>query len=325
MAENNQVATTGQTGLANLKSILNAPSVVEQFQNALAENKNLFIASIIDLYNGDKSLQECNPSTIVQECLKAAVLDLPINRALGFAYIVVYKNKVKQTDPQTGRTVEVKVPTPTFIPGYKGYIQLAMRTGQYRTINADVVYEGELQTANRLSGEVNLGGQKTSDKIIGYFCYFELLNGYSKTLYMSVEDMAAYAKRYAPGIKFKKEVTVADLIKKANSGIASNTVGWEGNFNDMALKTVIRRLLSKYGYLSIKMMSALGHDTEAENRALAARNDALQLADAQTLNLDAAEVSYEEVVNEETGEVTQQPKADEAAPAVEEVPQEPNY
>ena len=152
MAENNQVATTGQTGLAKLKSILNAPSVVEQFQNALAENKNLFIASIIDLYNGDKSLQECNPSTIVQECLKAAVLDLPINRALGFAYIVVYKNKVKQTDPQTGRTVEVKVPTPTFIPGYKGYIQLAMRTGQYRTINADVVYEGELQTANRLSG-----------------------------------------------------------------------------------------------------------------------------------------------------------------------------
>lgn len=292
---------------------------------SLAENKNLFIASIIDLYNGDKSLQECNPSTIVQECLKAAVLDLPINRALGFAYIVVYKNKVKQTDPQTSRTVEVKVPTPTFIPGYKGYIQLAMRTGQYRTINADVVYEGELQTANRLSGEVNLGGQKTSDKIIGYFCYFELLNGYSKTLYMSVEDMAAYAKRYAPGIKFKKEVTVADLIKKANSGIASNTVGWEGNFNDMSLKTVIRRLLSKYGYLSIKMMSALGHDTEAENRALAARNDALQLADAQTLNLDAAEVSYEEVVNEETGEVTQQPKADEAAPAVEEVPQEPNY
>lgn len=119
MAENNQVATTGQTGLAKLKSILNAPSVVEQFQNALAENKNLFIASIIDLYNGDKSLQECNPTTIVQECLKAAVLDLPINRALGFAYIVVYKNKVKQTDPQTGRTVEVKVPTPTFIPGYK--------------------------------------------------------------------------------------------------------------------------------------------------------------------------------------------------------------
>ena len=325
MADNNQIAQAPQTGLAKLKTMLNAPSVQEQFQNALAENKDLFVASIIDLYNGDKSLQECNPSAIVQECLKAAVLDLPINRALGFAYIVVYKNKKKVTDPQTGRTDWVVVPTPTFIPGYKGYIQLAMRTGQYRTINADVVYEGELQTANRLSGEVNLGGQKTSDKIIGYFCYFELLNGYSKTLYMSVEDMAAYAKRYAPGIKFKKEVTVADLIKKANSGIASNTVGWEGNFNDMSLKTVIRRLLSKYGYLSIKMMSALGHDTEAENRALAARNDALQLADAQTLNLDAAEVSYEEVVNEETGEVTQQPKADEAAPAVEEVPQEPNY
>lgn len=307
MAENNQIAQAGQTGIAKLKAVLNAESVQEQFQNALAENKDLFIASIIDLYNGDKSLQECNPNAIVMEALKAAVLDLPISRSLGFAYIVVYKNKKKVTDPQTGRTDYVIVPTPTFIPGYKGYIQLAMRTGQYRTINADMVYEGELRTVNRLSGEVALDGKRTSDKVVGYFCYFQLLNGYSKTLFMSVEEMAKYAKRYAPGIK--KDTTIAQLIAKANDGIVSKSVGWEGNFNDMALKTVIRRLISKYGYLSIKMQNAIGHDTEAENRALIARNDTLQIAEAQQLDLDSTTVDYEEVVDTETGEVKQQPNA----------------
>lgn len=307
MAENNQIAQAGQIGIAKLKAVLNAESVQEQFQNALAENKDLFIASIIDLYNGDKSLQECNPNAIVMEALKAAVLDLPISRSLGFAYIVVYKNKKKVTDPQTGRTDYVIVPTPTFIPGYKGYIQLAMRTGQYRTINADMVYEGELRTVNRLSGEVALDGKRTSDKVVGYFCYFQLLNGYSKALFMSVEEMAKYAKRYAPGIK--KDTTIAQLIAKANDGIVSKNVGWEGNFNDMALKTVIRRLISKYGYLSIKMQNAIGHDTEAENRALIARNDTLQIAEAQQLDLDSTTVDYEEVVDTETGEVKQQPNA----------------
>lgn len=300
MADNNQIAQAGQTGIAKLKAVLNAESVQEQFQNALAENKDLFIASIIDLYNGDKSLQECNPNAIVMEALKAAVLDLPVSRSLGFAYIVVYKNKKKVTDPHTGRVDYVTVPTPTFIPGYKGYIQLAMRTGQYRTINADMVYEGELRTVNRLSGEVALDGKRTSDKVVGYFCYFQLLNGYSKTLFMSVEEMAKYAKRYAPGIK--KETTVAQLIAKANDGIVSKSVGWEGNFNDMALKTVIRRLISKYGYLSIKMQNAIGHDTEAENRALISRNDTLQIADAQQLDLDSTTVDFEEV-DTETGEV----------------------
>lgn len=308
MADNNQIATQSHGGgLAKLKAVLNAESVQEQFANALAENKDLFVASIIDLYNGDASLQTCNPNAIVTEALKAAVLDLPISRSLGFAYIVVYKNKKKVTDPQTGRTDWVVVPTPTFIPGYKGYIQLAMRTGQYRTINADYVYEGELRTVNRLSGEVALDGTRKSDKIVGYFCYFELLNGYSKTLFMSVEDMAKYAKRYAPGIK--KDTTVAQLIAKANDGIVSKSVGWEGNFNDMALKTVIRRVLSKYGYLSIKMQNAITADDNAAQHALVAREEALQIADAKTLDLDASTVEYEEVVDESTGEVTQQAKS----------------
>lgn len=312
MAENNQIAQQPQqtSGVAKLKAVLNADTVQEQFRNALQEDKDLFIASIIDLYNGDKSLQTCNPNAIVCEALKAAVLDLPISRSLGFAYIVVYKNKKKviTTDPQTGaqRQEWIVEPTPTFIPGYKGYIQLAMRTGQYRTINADFVYEGELRTVNRLSGEVALDGKRTSDKIVGYFCYFELLNGYRKTFFMSVEDMAKYAKRYSPSVK--KETTIAQLIAKANDGIVGKQVGWEGNFNDMALKTVIRRVLSKFGYLSIKKQNAIAADDNAAQHALVTRRQTLAIAEAKPIDLDTSTVEYEEVVDETTGEVTQQAK-----------------
>lgn len=294
-----------------LKATINAPSIQEQFKNALGEHKDTFVASLIDLYTGDKSLQTCKPSAIIIEALRAATLRLPLNKALGFAYIVVYNNSVKVTNEQTGREEWIKVPTPTFIPGYKGYIQLAMRTGQYRTINADVVYEGEVRKVNKLTGEIAFDGEKTSDKIIGYFCYFELLNGFSKTLYVTVEDMAAYVKLYSPSVK--KETTVAQLIAKANDGIIGKKVGWEGNFNDMALKTVIRRLLSKYGYLSVEMQNAMAHDVEDE--AMSNRNDTLDNAAAQTVDLSATE--YEEV-DTTTGEVkTAEPEQAAPAPAPE--------
>lgn len=230
-----------------LKMMIDAPTVQAQFKNALGEHKDAFVASLIDLFTGDKALQRCEPKLIISEALRAATLRLPLNKALGFAYIVVYNNSVKNPDGSWE-----KVATPTFIPGYKGYIQLAMRTGQYRTINADYVYEGELRKVNKLSGEIAFDGEKKSDKIVGYFCYFELLNGFSKTLYVPLDEMAAYAKRYSPSIG--KNTTVEELMAKANDGVVSKKVGWEGNFNDMALKTVIRRLLSKYGFLSVEML-----------------------------------------------------------------------
>ena len=306
----NQVQTTQPnattpakpTGIALLKATLNAESVQQQFKNALRENKDLFIASIIDLYNGDKSLQSCSPGAIVTEALRAAVLDLPLAKALGFAYIVVYNNKVKEKDAN-GRIVERKVPTPTFIPGYKGYIQLAMRSGQYKILNADVVLEGELKSHDKLTGEADISGTPTSDKIAGYFAYFRLLNGYTKMIYMSVPEMAAYAKRYSPGIKFNPKVTVADLIKKANDGTTSTQVGWLGNFNDMALKTVLRKLISKYGPMSIKMSNVVANDINAESKALAAREETVQIAESATaIDLDDDSVDYEEI-DTETGEV----------------------
>jgi recombination protein RecT len=170
-----------------------------------------------------------------------------------------------------------------------------MRTGQYKTINADYVYEGELRKVNKLSGEIAFDGDKVSDKVVGYFCYFELLNGFSKTLYMSVENMAEYAKRYSPSIKNNKELTVEKLIEKAQSGVTSTTVGWEGNFNDMALKTVIRRLLSKYGYLSVEMVNAISKDEEADNAA-AVRNGEND-EDLTTVDVEGVDVTTGEVLD----------------------------
>lgn len=300
-----------------MKTFVNAPSVQEQFQNALGDHKDAFVASLIDLFTGDKSLQTCKPSAIIAEALRAATLRLPLNKALGFAYIVVFNNSVKNADGTWS-----KVPTPTFVPGYKGYIQLAMRTGQYRTINADFVYEGEMRKVSKLTGEIALDGEKKSDKIVGYFCYFELLNGFSKTLFVSVEDMAAYALRYSPSFKGRNKPTVDALVKAAQANQASTKVGWEGNFNDMALKTVIRRLLSKYGYLSVEMQSALAKDVED---AQASRNDIIaESANAQTVNVDS--VQYEEVT-EETGDTKEEKaaKADTTAKAAPAEADGPDY
>lgn len=278
-----------------LKNMLNAPSVMEQFNNALAKSAPTFVASVIDLYNGDTNLQQCEPKMVVMEALKAAVLKLPINKALGYAFIIPFNNSVKD---DKGNWIKKMVPT--FQMGYKGYIQLAMRTGQYRTINADVVYEGELRKVNKLTGEIAFDGEKKSDKVIGYFCYFELLNGFSKTLYMTVEQMAEHAKRYSKGLK--KETTVESLLNLSNLPVAtdSKTVGWMGNFHGMAVKTVIRNLLSKYGYLSIEMQQAIENDTEgdtAENR------DNLVHENGNAQVFDATDVQYEEV---STGTATPQ-------------------
>lgn len=294
-----------------MKSVINAPSVQEQFQNALGEHKDAFVASLIDLFTGDKQLQACKPALVIAEALRAATLRLPLNKALGFAYIIVFNNSVKNADGSWS-----KVPTPTFVPGYKGYIQLAMRTGQYRTINADFVYDGEMRKVSKLTGEIALDGEKKSDKIIGYFCYFELLNGFNKTLFVSVEEMAQYALRYSPSFKGSKKPSAEALIKLAQANQPSSKVGWEGNFNDMALKTVIRRLLSKYGYLSVEMQNALSKDVEDSQMS---RNDLIsENANGQAIELDTAQ--YEEV-DTETGEIK---KSEEAAPA-ENAEEAPSY
>lgn len=229
-----------------LKNILAAESVKQQFENVLKENAGAFVASIIDLYNTDRTLQMCDPKSVVMEALKAASLKLPINKQLGFAWIVPYK------DNKTGTYV------PTFQLGYKGYIQLCMRTGAYRYINADVVYEGELVKHDKLTGEIEIDpAKRISDKKIGYFAFIETLNGFRKTLYMSVEEIIKHAQQYSKSYGRENGV-------------------WATDFDAMALKTCLRLLLSKYGIMSVEMQRAYIEDSA----------DTVQLADEAIIDAE---------------------------------------
>lgn len=249
-----------QRGVDVLKGILKADSVEEQFRNALGKSSQAFVASIISLYNGNPLLQQCDPKQVVMEALKAATLSLPIDPNLGFSWVIPYNNSFKLPDGRYEKRM-----TPTFQIGSKGYIQLAMRTGQYRTINSDVVYEGEMQTVDKLTGEINFQGERKSDKVIGYFAYMEMLNGFSKTLYMSREQVETHAKRFS---------------KSYNSKLSS----WVSDFDEMALKTVLKRLLSKYGYLSIEMAGAVSDETSGDT--MTDRDRAIESSDTHVIDID---------------------------------------
>jgi recombination protein RecT len=223
-----------KTPIDKLKVALSADSIQEQLENALQENRQLFIASIIELVVSDKALQECAPGAIIAECLKAATLDLPLNKTLGHAYVIPYKIK--------------GVMTPQFQMGYKGWIQLAMRSGKYLLLNASVIHEGYQITEDILTGEVKITGEQKSSKVIGYSAYLRLTNGFSKGLYMSTEKVIAHAKRFS-------------------RSFTSEYSPWKTDFDSMALKTVIKKLLSRYGVVSIKMQYAAASEEvdEEEN------------------------------------------------------------
>lgn len=248
---------TNITPVQKLKSVLNAESVQEQFRNALKENASSFVASLIDLYASDKYLQECNPNQVVMEALKAATLKLPINKQLGFAYIVPYKK------------------VPQFQLGYKGYIQLAMRTGQYKYLNAGIVYEGMEVKKDILTGKVGISGEPKSDKAIGYFTYMELLNGFSKTLYMTKDEIINHAKKHS-------------------KSYGNKNGAWSTNFDEMAMKTTTRLLLSKYGILSTDMIAALTSDTADDTETEVAKEI------EENANKEVIDVDYEVAEKTET-------------------------
>lgn len=239
-----------------LNAMLQTDKAKKQFEDVLKENAPSFMASIIDLYNGDTYLQKCEPQQVIMEALKGAVLKLPMNKQLGFAYIVPYKGSA------------------TFQIGYKGLIQLAMRTGQYKYINADKVYEGELRKVTKLTGEIDFSGEKTSDTVVGYFAYIELLNGFAKTLYMTKDAVTAHAKRFSASFN-------------------ASSSPWKTDFDAMAIKTVLRNLLGHYGYLSIEMITAISNDSdgdavkEAKDEALSNENS--ELVDFEDMSQQQAE------------------------------------
>lgn len=209
-----------------LKGMLEMPAYKNKFNEMLGKKAAGFMSSIIAVANNNKLLAKAEPATVIGAAAQAAMLDLPINQSLGFAYIVPYKGAAQ------------------FQLGYKGYIQLAQRSGQYVDIGAKTVYEGELEYENRLLDKFKFG-ERTGDKVIGYLAYFRLTNGFEKMLFMELDEMIAHAKKYSQSYK-------------------GGTDKWGlADFNVMAEKTVLKRLLSKFGPLSIEsvqMSQALSND-----------------------------------------------------------------
>lgn len=222
-----QLAQRAQKGVGQgvtLNQLVKTEGVRKRFEELLGSKAPGFISSLLSVVNSNPQLRTMDPQKVLGAAAIAAAMDLPIDPNLGFAYIVPYKNQ------------------PQFQIGYKGYIQLAMRTGQYKTINATHVYEGEIESYNRITGEVVLSEDgPTSNKIVGYIAYFKLINGFEKYEYWTVDQVIAHAKRFS-------------------QSYGKSYSPWNTDFDAMATKTVLKSLLSKYGILSIEMQTAVKAD-----------------------------------------------------------------
>lgn len=209
--------------IATLKSVTSDPAVRKSFEEVMGKKANGFISSIVSAASGNKALAACEPISVIRAAAIAAVLDLPINPNLGLAWLIPYKDVC------------------TFQMGWKGFVQLAQRSGQYRTMNASVVLEGQIKSRNTFTGSFELQEQANSDKVIGYLFYFQLLNGFEKYDFMSLQEVQDHANQFSQAYRRK-------------SG------PWVDFFDAMALKTVTKRCLSKWGPLSIEMQHAVKFD-----------------------------------------------------------------
>ena len=223
MSQALQRAGTTEQGLT-LRQCLKDPRYIARFEQVLGARANQFIASLIQV-GSSYQLEKCEPNSVIAAAITAAALDLPIDKNLGFAHIVPYKTQA------------------SFQLGAKGLVQLAIRTGQYKFLNCCVVRDGELAKYDELTGEVVLDTSKRkSEDIVGYAAYFKLVNGYEHAEYWTKQEVDDHAKRYSQAYK------------------AGYETPWKTNFDAMALKTVIKSLLSHWGIMSIEMQKAITHD-----------------------------------------------------------------
>lgn len=272
--QNKPEAKAQQSVNAMLNGILDGEKMRRRFDELLGKRTPQFLSSLVSMINDNPDLQAAfysNAMSVIKSALQAASYDLPIDPSLGYAYIVPYKNKDK--------------PTATFIIGYKGMVQLCLRTGAYKCVpDAVDVREGELESYNRLTGEAVFNWIEDEDEreelpIIGYAGYFQLKNGAEKTIFMTVKQIKKHEQKNRKG----------DYMGK----------GWRENFDAMARKTVIRRLCSKYALMSIEYQNGADKDTMNLATALAAQ--------------DYPDDMVEIPVDEETGEVVEQAALPEAS------------
>ena len=214
-----------QKNVISFRALAENPSYANRFKQVLDDRAPQFLASLVQLVSGSDYLAACEPNSIMAAAITSASLDLPIDKNLGFAHIVPYAGKAQ------------------FQLGYKGFIQLAIRTGQYKLMNCCVVYEGELVKYDELTAELVIDSKKrTSEKPIGYAAYFKLMNGFEHAEFWYREEVDAHALKYSQAYAKKKQTP------------------WFTDFDTMALKTVIKSLISKWGIMSIKMQTAVIHD-----------------------------------------------------------------
>lgn len=287
----NQVATRANTsaGVHNkgdvnsvMSAMLDSSKFRARFDELLGKRAPQFISSLVSMVNADVNLQQAfyeAPMTVIQSALKAASFDLPIDQNLGYAYIVPFKNSKKTANGDWTKVTEA-----SFILGWKGMHQLALRTGAYKTINVVDIRQGELKSYNRLTEEVSIVFEEDEEKretlpVIGYVGYYRLVNGAEKTIYMTVQQIENHEKKFRKG---------------ANQG-----KGWRDDWDAMARKTVYRKLIGKWGVLSIEYQN---------------REDSLALAKQMEEEYDLDNPNGADVVIDEgnfveidtsTGEVTE--------------------
>ena len=210
-----------------LQQLLSSAGIKRRFEELLDNSAPSFISSILTIVRSNSKLQDCSPNSILSAAGIAAALKLPINPSLGLAHIVPYKSK-------NGMQAQFQL-------GYRGYIQLAMRSGQYQTLNSGAVREGQIKEIDFVTGEI-IRGEKISDNVVGYLAYMRLINGFEKSLYMTTEELQAHAEKYSQSYAY-------DLRSGKKSSV------WSTNFDAMAKKTVLKKLLSNFGVISIDQQS----------------------------------------------------------------------
>lgn len=257
------------------KALMSTPAMKKKFTDILHEKSDSFMGSLMTLVGGDNYLSQAEPMTIIASALKAATMDLPIDKNLGYAYVVPFNRSEKVGNKW------IKHNEAQFILGYKGYIQLAQRSGQYKALNALAIYDGQLIDWNPLTEEFTFDYKaKLSDEVIGYVGFFELLNGFKKTVYWTKQEIESHRIKNAKGYD-----------KEKLSG------AWIDNYDSMAIKTVLRNMLSKWGLLSVEMQSAITSDEKVfrvdENNDLIEETD---LSDMEPMPQDLKEA--EKVVDD---------------------------
>lgn len=235
------MAEVKETGLQKFNRAITNNKTQEYLESVLGERKASFVNNLTALVANNANLQVCEPYTVMFAAMKATALDLPLDNSLGFAYVIPYKDNKK------GITVA------QFQIGYKGFVQLSLRTNQFALIpHATDVRKGEFVGCNRLTGEyefkfVEDDEERQKLEVIGYVSYFKLLNGASSTLYMTKAEMEAHAMRYSQTYRSSNE-----YIKRSSK--------WTTDFDKMALKTVLKLNLSKNAPLSVELADAIQAD-----------------------------------------------------------------